>query len=93
MAKCNACGKEMQIAKGCAFKYVKTKDGRFFERHKVGDEGLYEEGQRCGDCGALFGFYHHIGCDLERCPVCGMQLLSCSCDIRFTKHREKDSKR
>ena len=36
---------------------------------------------RCHECGARPGHYHHVGCDAERCPVCGGQLISCDCDI------------
>ena len=32
-------------------------------------------------CRARPGHYHHVGCDAERCPVCGGQLISCDCDI------------
>jgi hypothetical protein len=35
--------------------------------------------ERCGDCHALEGQYHELGCDLERCPFCGGQLISCDC--------------
>ena len=28
---------------------------------------------------ALEGEYHGLGCDLERCPFCGGQLISCDC--------------
>lgn len=81
MAECKACGSEMMTAKGCTFKYVRTTDKRYFKRYKVGDEGFFSKGEHCGDCGALYGHYHHPGCDIERCPMCGGQLISCSCDI------------
>ncbi len=33
----------------------------------------------CHDCGAKEGEYHALGCDMERCPFCGGQLISCNC--------------
>jgi hypothetical protein len=33
----------------------------------------------CHDCGAKEGELHQTGCDMERCPFCGGQLISCDC--------------
>lgn len=35
--------------------------------------------RKCGDCDALPNTLHVPGCDMERCPLCGGQIISCSC--------------
>jgi len=35
--------------------------------------------KRCHDCGCREGELHQFGCDMERCPFCGGQLITCNC--------------
>lgn len=37
----------------------------------------------CHDCSAVEGEYHVWGCDMERCPICLGQLISCDCGSMF----------
>lgn len=34
---------------------------------------------KCHDCETEEGRLHNFGCDMERCPFCGGQLISCGC--------------
>lgn len=36
-------------------------------------------GATCHDCGCREGEIHEFGCDVERCPFCGGQLITCNC--------------
>lgn len=72
MSICKVCGRDMQSSKGCAIKYVHIA-GQKYER-------IPNDTDRCHDCAAKYGGIHHWGCDAERCPVCGLQLISCDCE-------------
>lgn len=37
---------------------------------------------KCHDCGVHEGELHAPGCDMEVCPFCGGQLLSCGCSLK-----------
>jgi hypothetical protein len=79
MAECKYCGREMAGKDGahsCEYNRIKI-GGKWYKRLKYQD--LYSE--RCGDCNVKEGGYHHFGCDLEECPVCRTQLISCDCPI------------
>ena len=43
----------------------------------MGDHGKARA--TCHDCGTKEGQLHVLGCDMERCPFCGNQLISCRC--------------
>ena len=79
-APCRACGQRMLKADGCTWTHVKC-GSQYYRRIKYGEDGMAYGDARCHDCGAKPGHYHHVGCDVERRPVCGGQLISCDCDI------------
>jgi hypothetical protein len=54
-----------------------------------GDWGADE--QPCHDCGATKGQLHATGCDVERCPACGGQIMMCSLIGECERHRRLPS--
>jgi len=78
MATCNLCKREMKLAPSC----IKN----FHNKIPFGNEPWavgVEEYEFCPECGINVRGFHHIGCDVEECPVCHGQLISCKCQSRY----------
>lgn len=74
--KCLFCRNKLKISACCRAKFMEI-DDEPFERIP-NDSG--EEMDICGDCDAELGELHHMGCDMEQCPACRGQLISCDCN-------------
>lgn len=89
-AKCS-CGKEMSPDNnGCGFTHLADSKGKEFKRIPYTDNCL--DPQSCHDCNVKEGKLHHDGCDMERCPKCHGQLLSCDCDWKSVVKYERKAK-
>jgi len=74
MAICTTCDADMELGVSCSLRvYEDFVDG--VARRRIANGAR----QPCGDCGTPSRGLHHPGCDLERCPACGRQALTCGC--------------
>jgi hypothetical protein len=87
MATCAWCEQEMTTAVSCTVTAL-HRAGATMGLVPWGAEPGVRARRRCGDCGVQPGGYHHLGCDLQRCPACHGQLISCEC--RFDEDRILD---
>lgn len=79
MAVCRYCEAEMMVAKSCTVEAL-HRQGRRVAMIPYGSEAHWRsKAKRCGDCGVTRGGWHHPGCDIQECPMCGRQMLSCGC--------------
>jgi hypothetical protein len=55
-----------------------------YQRIRYGDEedDWGADDRSCHDCAATKGQFHVPGCDVERCPRCGGQAISCACPYK-----------
>jgi hypothetical protein len=54
------------------------------------DEGGSYAAEPCNDCFAVKGEFHVPSCDVERCPACGDQAISCGCIEGEAQDEEED---
>lgn len=85
MAECEYCAQEMTTAATCVVA-VLHQDGEPVDltpyrpsRRRGGPAPSGRE--RCGDCGVRPNGFHHPGCDLQRCPRCRRQFITCGCEF------------
>ena len=84
MAICPHCNKEMLAADGCDDFPVTYSDNVTLDRVPYGQETRADWGicgEHCPDCNAKLGHPHHWGCDVEECPRCHNQMITCSCTL------------
>jgi hypothetical protein len=79
VAKCFDCELNMSddTTNTCTYNELYM-DGKWYKRNST----YFDVNERCHDCNILNqqGNYHHSGCDMERCPKCGGQLIGCGCN-------------
>jgi hypothetical protein len=79
MAVCRWCEQEMTTASSCTVGVFHI-EGRPVQMIAFGSEpGPPTLCLRCGDCGVVRGGHHHLGCDVQRCPLCRGQMMTCGC--------------
>jgi hypothetical protein len=70
----------MRAIASCTVGEIELDDG-VYDRVRWGAEPEdWGHGGTCADCGVQMGGIHHFGCDIERCPRCGDQLITCGCE-------------
>jgi hypothetical protein len=87
MAVCAHCSREMKAHVSCLGLPFEFLDAATFLPVRYGQEkrlwaevrGHQPPVEDCPDCRVPVGGYHHPGCDMEECPRCGGQAITCDC--------------
>lgn len=79
MAICKHCEKEMNKVGSCIAIPISV-NKVIYKPIPYGEETRVTfTSERCHDCNIERGGYHHPGCDVEECPICHGQIISCEC--------------
>lgn len=90
MAICRYCGVEMTSHQGCTPEPIVI-EGAPYEPVRFGTEPYWKSAKSpCRDCGTPPGAVHHHGCDVERCPKCRQQSITCGCLWAGEEHLAED---
>ena len=90
MAICNSCGQDKRIVDSCIrqpmefdidFGIISKDPIMYGDEQRFGSDFRKNDIKRCHNCNVVVGNYHHLGCDMEECPICHKQLISCRCLI------------
>jgi hypothetical protein len=84
MARCTYCGRDMRRwwgkFRGCADETINMEFREYRRRH-YGEEQYNWDREcftiPCDDCGVYPGRLHHMGCEVEQCPIHSGQLFGC----------------
>ena len=76
---CSFCAQVKSKSEGCPGKYIVV-NGKAYERKKfTEEEAANYNNKRCPECNCKPQRYHHAYCEQEKCPVCGLTLVTCKC--------------
>ena len=78
MATCRWCYEEMTTSVSCSVESM-HREGVPVAMVRWGNERRWRARGRCGDCGVALGGFHHLGCDIQQCALCGGQMITCGC--------------
>lgn len=81
---CPFCEKVMEVGNGCTVEEYDDMEGGPYQRITYSNETRCGDDFKdtrvfCHDCNVTPGQFHHPGCDMEECPKCHGQAVSCGC--------------